>query len=302
MSHAIALVVIAFITTIQCSRPDNFGKGSIESLRQGNIPEAFTLSLMAMNEGSTNSLVCYIAAMAKFSEGDLVSCMDYANRIGVGDTMYSRARVIYTSAWVQQNPDKAVPKGLIDSLEKQIKAETDDQDLSILYEARQLVYRQLWYQADSTDENRPALGMKMMMSALVAVKRDSLSLPSWKVLVDRHLIRGVPEMTDLIYRTAGNVASDDRIFLPQKLGILYMAMQTAADHGEIDNLRQFAKIYLSLEPSEENQGFSIIASLKPNTSTEQCQQLLQAALQSSSTLQDVLLQCEYPRILMPRLG
>lgn len=274
---------------------------AIEALRSQELGDAFELSIKAMNDGSTDQLVCYIAALAKFYEGDLVACMNYANRIAETDSMYSRARVIYTSAWVQAHPKQWVPKGLIDSLEKQIKVDTADQDLSVLHEARQLVYRQLWYQADSTDPYRPRYGMEMMFSAMAAISHDSVSLPSWKVMVERNLLRGVPHLTNLLYRTADDIAGDDRLFQPQKLGLVYLAMRIAADNEDIALVRHFAELYIKLDPTAESVVFTKIAQLKDGTPYEICYELLQLALEQSTVLNEAMFKSDYPRILLPRL-
>lgn len=295
------IVVVLLSISIGCTKPDTYGKAAIEALREQDLSEAFELSLQAMSDGSTDQLVCYIAAMAKFYEGDLVACMDFANRIAESDSLYSRARVIYTSAWVQAHPKQWVPKGLIDSLERQIKVETDDQDLSVLHEARQLVYRQLWYQADSTDPYRPRYGMEMMMSAMAAVSHDSVSLPSWKVMVERNLLWGVPHLTNLLYRTADDIAGDDRLFQPQKLGLVYLAMRIAADNEDIAIVRHFAELYIKLDPTAESFVFTKIAQLKDGTPYEKCYELLQLALEQSTVLYQAMFESDYPRILMPRL-
>ncbi|MFN5378644.1 MAG: hypothetical protein ACK5BQ_07755 [Ignavibacteria bacterium] len=295
----IALVLLSASTG--CTKPDPYGKAATEALREQDVPKAFELSLQAMSDGSTDQLVCYIAAMAKFYEGDLVACMDFANRITETDSMYSRARVIYTSAWVQAHPKQWVPKGLIDSLEKQIKVETDNQNLSVLHEARQLVYRQLWYQADSTDPYRPRYGMEMMMSATAAIGNDSVSLPSWKVMVEHNLLWGVPTLTQLLYRTADDIAGDDRLFQPQKLGLVCLAMRVAVDNEDIALLRHFAELYVKLDPTAESVGFNKITQLKDGTPYRTCLELLQLAVEQSTVLYQALIESDYPRILMPRL-
>ncbi len=299
---ATIIIVVILFTSIGCTKPDTYGKSAIEALREQDLPKAFELSLKAMNDGSTDQLVCYIAAMAKFYEGDLAACMDFANRIAETDSMYSRARVIYTSAWVQAHPKQWVPKGLIDSLERQIKVETDDQDLSVLHEARQLVYRQLWYKADSTDPYRPRYGMEMMMSATAAIAHDSVSLPSWKVMVERNLLWGFPTLIKLLYRTADDIAGDDRLFQPQKLGLVYLAMRIAADNEDIALLRHFAELYVKLDPTAESVVFTKIAQLKDGTPYEKCYELLQLALEQSTVLYQAFIESDYPRILMPRLA
>jgi len=297
----IIITVVLLSISIGCTKPDTYGIAAIEALRSQNLEEAFELSVKAMNDGSTDELVCYIAAMAKFYEGDLAACMNYANRIAETDTMYSRARVIYTSAWVQAHPEQWVPKGLIDSLERQIKVETDDQDLSVLHEARQLVYRQLWYQADSTDPYRPRYGMEMMMSAMAAVSHDSVSLPSWKVMVERNLLEGVPQITNLLYRTADDIAGDERLFQPQKLGLVYLAMRIAADNEDIALVRRFAELYVKLDPTAESAVFTKITQLKDGTPHEICYELLQLAREQSTVLNQAMFESDYPRILLPRL-
>lgn len=301
MRYIISAFVITVFIAAGCTKPDTYGKAAIEALREQDLPKAFELSLQAMNDGSTDQLVCYIAAMAKFYEGDLIACMDFANRITEFDSMYSRARVIYTSAWVQAHPKQWVPKGLIDSLEEQIKFETNKQDLAVLHEARQLVYRQLWYQADSTDSYRPRYGMEMMFSAMAAISHDSVSLPSWKVMVERNLLRGVPHLTNLLYRTADDIAGDDRLFQPQKLGLVYLAMRIAADNEDIALVRHFAELYIKLDPTAESVVFTKIAQLKDGTPYEICFELLQLALEQSTVLNEAMFKSDYPRILLPRL-
>ena len=302
MTYIKSIIIAVILFTVSgCSKPDTYGIAAIEALRSQELGDAFELSIKAMNDGSTDQLVCYIAAMAKFYEGDLAACMNYANRIAETDSMYSRARVIYTSAWVQAHPKQWVPKGLIDSLEKQIKVDTNDQDLSVLHEARQLVYRQLWYQADSTDPYRPQYGMEMMMSATAAIANDSVSLPSWKVMVERNLLRGVPHLTNLLYRTADDIAGDDRLFQPQKLGLVYLAMRIAADNEDIALVRHFAELYIKLDPTAESVVFTKIAQLKDGTPYEICYELLQLALEQSTVLNEAMFKSDYPRILLPRL-
>jgi hypothetical protein len=303
MRNVIILSILIWCTSIQCTRPDALGESAIEALRKQDIPKAFELSLKAMDDGSSNQLVCYLAAMGKFYEGDLVSCMSYASRIHEGDSMYSRARVIYTSAWVQENPTKMIPSGLIDSLERQIKVATDNQNLSVLHEARQLVYQRLWQFAyDKGDSLAPRYGMEMMGSAISGVMHDSVSLPSWKILVERRLLRGVVSVTNLLYRTAANIAGDERLIREQKLGIVYLAMQQAAENQDLDLLRRFAAIYVQLDPIGTNSGFSSIALLSDNVAPERYQELLRETALRDSVLQETLFQSTYPRILIPSLA
>lgn len=301
MPYILLFAILTVLTKFGCINSDPYGQAAIESLRNEDVRDAFEQSVLAMNDGSTDELVCYIAAMATFYEGDLLACMDYANRITENDTLYSRARVIYTSAWVQQYPQESIPKGLLDSLEKQIKAETDEQNLSVLFEARQIVYRQLWRQTDTASDEHTEHMAEMMLSAMKAVAHDSVSLPSWMLLSEYDIIIEYPKLTELLYRTAKDIAGDDRLMLSSKQGILYVAMWTAANQGRVELLRELARVYIRLDLSSEQSGFISIASLNTNASVSESTELLSKALKQSSSLQETFLQSAFPRILIPRL-
>lgn len=301
MPYILLLAIATVLTKIGCIKSDTYGQAAITSLRNREVRNAFEQSVMAMNDGSTDELVCYIAAMAKFYEGDLLACMDYANRITESDSLYSRARVIYTSAWIQQYPDRSIPKGLLDSLEKQIEAETNDQNLSILYEARQIVFRQLWRQTDTASDEHTAHLAEMMLSAMKAVAHDSVSLPSWMLLSEYDIILEYPKLTELLYRTAKDIAGDDRLMLSSKQGILYVAMWTAANQGKVELMRELARMYIKLDASSEHSGFISVASLNTNASVSACKEVLSKALAQSSSLRETFLQSAFPRILIPSL-
>lgn len=302
MRYIVVLSFLCLCTGMQCTKQDTLGQAAIEALREQDMPKAFELSLKAINDGSTDQLVCYIATMGKFYEGDLIACMNFANKIHESDSLYSRARVLYTSAWVQENPSKMIPKGLIDSLERQIKLATDDQDLSVLHEARQLVYQRLWQFAyEKGDSLAPRYGMEMMGSATSGVLHDSVSLPSWKILVERRLLVGVASLANLLYRTAANIAEDDRLMLEQKLGLVYLAMQQAADNQDLELVRKFAAMYIQLDPKGAESGFASITLVPGDVAPKKYQQLLREVAINDSVLQETLFLSTYPRILMPRL-
>jgi hypothetical protein len=112
---------------------------------------------------------------------------------------------------------------------------------------------------------------------------------------------GVTSLTNLLYRTAANIAGDDRLMLEQKLGLVYLAMQQAAENQDLELLRKFASIYVQLDPNGSESGFAPLALSADNVAPEKYQELLRQAAINDSVLQETLFQSTYPRILMPRL-